>query len=38
MSVVFDGLPVVPGTLESRVSLIDAAGEGWNLTYSATAE
>ncbi len=38
MGTVFDGLPVIPGTLESRVSMIDTAGEGWNLSWAATAE
>lgn len=34
---VFDGMTTLPGTLETRVGMIDANGEGWNLTMTFEA-
>lgn len=36
-AVVFDGLAEPTGTLESRISMVDAAGDGWDLTLQSTA-
>lgn len=34
---VFDGLPQPTGTIETRVSMVDAAGDGWDLTLTFIA-
>jgi hypothetical protein len=36
-AVVFDGLPTIPGTLETHINLIDAQGNGWHLVLTANA-
>lgn len=33
----FDGLPTIPGTLETRVKLRDRKGDGWDVTMKANA-
>lgn len=36
-AVVFDGMSAIPGTIETRIQMTDANGDGWNLTYSSNA-
>ncbi|MFO0555899.1 MAG: hypothetical protein U0271_46405 [Polyangiaceae bacterium] len=33
----FDGLPSIPGTLETHIVMTDAAGDGWTLTTTSNA-
>jgi hypothetical protein len=36
-AVVFDGLPEPSGMLETRISMVDAAGDGWDLKFQSIA-
>lgn len=37
-AIVFDGMTTLPGTIETRIEMLDANGEGWSISYTSIAE